>query len=109
MNNCYMKKNQVRREYFYEITDYEEDFTPEVDRVGAFVDRMFNVLGMFLSMLLKLCAKPAVRRVIRYAGVALCFFCFLGLVGGIEQGLISAGLGVVAGLLLIFVEIFCLR
>ena len=81
----------------------------EVDRVGAFVDRMFQVFGALLALLVAVISKPAVRRVLRYAGVALCFFCFLGLVGGIEQGLISAGLGVVSGLLLIFVEIFCLR
>ena len=106
MNNCYMGKNEYRRTYLYDV---EEEFAPEVDRVGAFIDGMFAVLGMILASLLKLCMHPAMRRVIRYAGVAICFFCFLGLVGGIEQGLISAGLGVVAGLLLIFVEIFCLR
>ena len=106
MNNCYMGKNEYRRTYLYDV---EEELVPEVDRVGAFVERMFSLLGIFLASLLKLCARPAMRRIIRYAGVAICFFCFLGLVGGIEQGLISVGLGVVAGLLLIFVEIFCLR
>ncbi len=109
MNNCYTGKNGVRRQYYYEITDVDEELVPEVDRAGAFVDRMFAAFGALLALILQLCAKPAVRRVLRYVGVALCFFCFLGLVGGIEQGLISAGLGVVAGLLLIFIEIFCLR
>ena len=106
MNNCYMGKNEYRRVYLYDV---EDDITPEVDRVDAFVDRLFAILGVILASLLKLCSRPALRRVIRYAGVAVCFFCFLGLVGGIEQGLISAGLGIAGGLLLIFVEIFCLR
>ena len=109
MNNCYMGKKTLRREYFYEIADVEDDVVIEADRVGAFVDRMFAALGTLLALLLTALSKPAVRRVLRYVGVALCFFCFLGLVGGIEQGMISAGLGVVSGLLLIFVEIFCLR
>ena len=109
MNNCYMGKNRVRREYFYEIMDMEEELLPEVDRVGAFVDKVFAVLASWITLLLQLCAKPAIRRVLRYAGVVVCFFCFIGLVGGIGQGLISTGLGVVAGLLLIFVEIYCLR
>ena len=106
MNNCYMGKNEYRRTYLY---DAEEETVPEVDRVDAFIDRLFSVLALILASLLKLFTRPALRRVLRYAGVAICFFCFLGLVGGIEQGLISAGLGAVGGLLLIFVEIYCLR
>ena len=109
MNNCYMNEKKVRREYFYEIPEIDEEFTAQGDRVGAFVDRMFAVLASFLQTLVLLCSKPIMRRVIRYAGVAVCFFCFLGLVGGIEQGLISIGAGIVMGLFLIFVELFCLR
>ena len=106
MNNCYMGNNEYRRTYLYDV---EEEFTQEVDRAGAFVDKIFSMLAVILTTLMRLCAKPAMRRMVRYAGVAICFVCFLGLVGGIEQGLITVGLGVVAGLLLIFVEIFCLR
>ena len=106
MNNCYTGKNEYRRTYLYDV---EEELAPEVDRVGAFLDKLFSVLGIILASMIKLCTRPAMRRTIRYAGVAVCFIFFLGLVGGIEQGLISVGLGLVCGLLLIFVEIFCLR
>lgn len=106
MNNCYMGNNEYRRTYLY---DAEEENVAEVDQVDAFVERLFSVLGIIFASLIKLFTRPALRRMVRYAGVAICFFCFLGLVGGIEQGLISAGLGAVGGLLLIFVEIYCLR
>ena len=106
MNNCYMGNQEYRRTYLYDV---EEELAPEYDRAGQVVDKIFSLLALVLGTLMRLCAKPVMRRVMRYAGVAICFVCFLGLVGGIEQGLISVGLGVVAGLLLIFVEILCLR
>ena len=51
MNNCYMGKNEYRRTYLY---DAEEETVPEVDRVDAFIDRLFSVLGLILASLLKL-------------------------------------------------------
>jgi hypothetical protein len=101
-----MRKNEVVRTY---DTVYEDECMHNVDRAGDLVDRLFAMLSVLFASLVKLISIPVVRRAGRYVGVALCFFCFLGLVGGIEQGLISAGLGVVVGLLLIFVEILCLR
>ena len=100
MNNCYTRENnthhnQIRKEYT----------TDAVSWVDAFLDRLFN----FFAALVQFFGKREVRRVLRYAAVAVCFFCFLGLIGGIEKELISVGLGVVCGLLLIFVEILCLR
>lgn len=106
MNNCYMRKNEVRADYGF---GYEEDFAPDIDRVGALVDRILVLLAVLPTIFVRLLSKPSVRRAMRYVGVAACFFCFLGLLGGIEQGLITAGVGVVVGLLLIFLEIFCLR
>lgn len=106
MNNCYMRKNEVRADYGF---DYEEEFAPDIDRVGALVDQILVLLAALPSVFVRLFRKPAARRVMRYVGVAACFFCFLGLLGGIEQGLITAGVGVVVGLLLIFFEIYCLR
>ncbi len=106
MNNCYMGKNEVRADFGF---DYEEELAPDIDRVGALVDQILVLLAALPTVFVRLFSKPAVRRVMRYVGVAVCFFCFLGLLGGIEQGLITAGVGVVVGLLLIFLEIFCLR
>ncbi|MBQ7320033.1 MAG: hypothetical protein IJW97_07655 [Clostridia bacterium] len=99
MNNCYTSKNENINQM------YEEYGALVTSRVDRFLDRLFA----FFAALLGFCRRREVRRVLRYATVAICFFCFLGLVGGIEQELISVGLGVVSGLLLIFVEILCLK
>ena len=79
------------------------------DRMIARADRAADVLVMLLSALIGALRDRNVRTVIRYAVVAACFFGFVGLVGGIERGTMSLGGGVVLGLFLIFVEIYCLK
>lgn len=105
MNNCYLGRNE-RANYEF---DYEEEFAPDIDRTGVLTDRILTLLAALPTAVVRLLGKASVRRAMRYACVAVCFFCFLGLLGGIEQGSITAGAGVVGGLLLIFLEIFCLR
>ena len=76
---------------------------------GTFADRVFDALFAFIALIVGLLRNKTIRTVVRYSVVAACFFCFIGLIGGIEQGLLSIGTGVVLGLLLIFVEILCLK
>ena len=76
---------------------------------GTFADRIFDVLFAFVALIVGLLRNKTLRTVVRYSVVALCFFCFIGLIGGIEQGLVSVGMGVVLGMLLIFLEILCLK
>ena len=78
-------------------------------RASSRADRMLDVLFAMIVSLVHALRDKTVRSVIRYAVVAVCFFCFLGLIGGIEQGLVSIGGGIVLGLLLVFVEILCLK
>lgn len=78
-------------------------------RASARANRIFDVLLALLALMVGALRDKTVRTVIRYSVVAVCFFCFIGLIGGIEQGLLSIGAGVVLGLLLIFVEILCLK
>jgi hypothetical protein len=53
--------------------------------------------------------RRTVRRVLRYTLVVGCAIGFIGLIGGIEQGLITIGSGIFFGLILLFVEILCLK
>lgn len=80
-----------------------------LSRMVARADRAADVLVALLASLIGALRNPGVRKVIRYTLVAVCFFCFIGLIGGIEQGTVSIGGGIVLGLLLIFIEIFCLK
>ncbi len=80
-----------------------------LSRVSAHADRAADVLFALLASLLGFLRDTTVRRVLRYTVVAVCFFCFIGLIGGIEQGSVSVGGGILLGLFLIFVEILCLK
>lgn len=78
-------------------------------RAGQRADRVFNALFDGIAWLVAALRNRTVRTVLRYSLVAACFFCFIGMIGGIEQGLISLGGGIVLGLFLVFVEILCLK
>jgi hypothetical protein len=78
-------------------------------RATSRADRVLDVLFAMIAALAGVLRDKTVRTVLRYGIVAVCFFCFLGLIGGIEQGLVSIGGGIVLGLLLVFVEILCLK
>lgn len=54
-----------------------------------------------------LCALGT-RRVVKGISLTGCIFAFFGIVGGIEAGLISFGLGAVLTVPLVIIEILCL-
>jgi hypothetical protein len=99
MNGYYTGKNA------YTTRQERSAFT----RAGQRADRVFDVLLDIIAWIVGALRDRTVRTVLRYSLVAVCFFCFIGLIGGIEQGLISIGGGIALGLFLIFVEILCLK
>ena len=78
-------------------------------RAGQRADRVFDVLFDIIAWIVGALRDRTVRTVLRYSLVAVCFICFIGLIGGIEQGLITIGSGIFFGLILLFVEILCLK
>lgn len=46
---------------------------------------------------------------IRYTIATLCFFGFLGIIGGFEAGILSLGRGIFATVALLGIEILCLH
>ena len=95
--------------YYTRESEYQTRRTDMLTRASARADRVLNVLFAMVALLVGALRDRTVRTVLRYSVVAICFFCFIGLIGGIEQGLVSVGGGIVLGLLLIFVEILCLK
>ena len=71
-----------------------------------------SILSLLLSLPVALwqflCAL-GIRRVVKGASLTFCVFAFLGIIGGIEAGLITFGFGAVLTVLLIVIEIICLR
>lgn len=97
MNGYYTRENEMQMK------------ADMLTRASSRADRVLDVLFAMIAALAGALRDKTVRTVLRYGVVAVCFFCFLGLIGGIEQGLVSIGGGIVLGLLLVFVEILCLK
>ncbi|MBR2445533.1 MAG: hypothetical protein IKB28_02580 [Clostridia bacterium] len=55
-----------------------------------------------------LCALGA-KRVFKGTSLTFCIFAFFGVVGGIEAGVVSFGFGAVVTVLLVIIEILCLK
>lgn len=99
MNGYYTGNSQYKKEtspYFAR---------PAVGRLERFLDFIF----LIMTLAAKALRDRSVRRVLRYSVVAVCAVAFIGLIGGVEQELISIGSAIFAGLFLVFVEIICLR
>lgn len=73
------------------------------------LDRFLDLVYALLCALAGAMRDRTVRRVLRYTVVVGCAIGFIGLIGGIEQGLITIGGGIFFGLVLLFVEILCLK
>lgn len=73
------------------------------------LERFLNFVYLLMTLMAKGLRDRTVRQVLRYSVVAVCAVAFFGLIGGVEQGLISIGSAIFAGLFLMFVEIICLK
>jgi hypothetical protein len=88
----------------------EDQYTARTARpVASRTDRFLDMVYAVLCALAGLMRDRTARKVARYVVVVACAIGFIGLVGGIEQGLISIGGGIFAGIALVFVEILCLK
>lgn len=99
MNGYYTGNSQYRKgnaPYFVR---------PARSRLERFLDFVF----LLMTLMAKALRDRTVRRILRYSVVSLCALAFIGLIGGLEHGLISIGGALFAGLVLVFVEIICLK
>ena len=103
------KEISIMNGYYTRENEMSMRSSDMLNRACSRADRLLDVLFALLATLAGALCDRTVRTVLRYTVVAVCFFCFLGLIGGIEQGLVSIGGGIVLGLLLVFVEILCLK
>ncbi len=79
--------------------------TPSRSRLDRFLDMVYALLALLAAAL----RDRTVRRVLRYAVVVGCAICFIGLCGAIEFGTLTVGGGIFGGLVLLFIEIICLK
>ena len=72
----------------------EDDNTSALDALGYIIGKIFSQRAL-----------SAIKAII----ATLCFFGFIGVIGGVDAGTISLGGGIVISFCLILVEILCLR
>ena len=62
-----------------------------------------------LSLILAFLTAARTRAVVRAVGFGLCLVGFVGIIGAMETGAISLGLGLLLGAALVGIEVLCLR
>ena len=103
MNISYQNNGQV-----YSNNDIFADYF----NVGARPNKMrkaVDALLAALSLILAFLTATRTRTVARVTGFGLCLVGFVGVIGAMETGAISLGLGLVLGAALLGIEVLCLR
>ena len=93
------------------MTYYNRSATTNAN-VGVREGKGESLLSVLLSLPVALwqflCALGA-KRVFKGTSLTFCIFAFFGIVGGIEVGIVSFGFGAVVTVLLVIIEILCLK
>ncbi len=93
------------------MTYYNRSATTNAN-VGVREGKGESLLSVLLSLPVALwqflCALGA-KRVFKGTSLTFCIFAFFGVVGGIEAGIVSFGFGAVITVLLVIIEILCLK
>ena len=104
MNKYYDNKN----EYISNNRIFEAYFT-EVDYVRSpFKKLLDTLLSVLISILAALTSERA-KAILRVSTIALCLVGFVGTVGAVERGTLSMGFALLIGLVLVSIEIMCLK
>ena len=77
-------------------------------REGSGESLLSVLLSLPVALWQFLCALGA-KRVFKGTSLTFCIFAFFGIVGGIEAGLVSFGFGAIVTVLLVVIEIICLK
>ena len=110
MNTCYHKHtNENVSEYTHTPIMFPTRTLRASDRARAVAKQNFSRLARLFALLAALFSGISFRRAVRIITVTVCFFAFLGVIGGVEAGVLSLGIGILICAFLLFLEILCLR
>jgi len=73
--------------------------------LSALIERLLCMIDALLDVL----SSAKARRLALAASTTVCFFVTLGVIGGIERGLISWGWGFTAAIILAVIEGVCIK
>ena len=95
--------------YYNDFQNTKTISVPEsAPRRGALSSLIERLLCM-IDALLAIITSNKVLNVIRVAVTTVCFFTLLGVIGGIERGLISWGWGIVIAVVIAVIEGICIK
>ena len=63
----------------------------------------------FLDLVIDFFSQSTVKTVVKFCAISACFVSFICIIGSIEAGVLSLGIGVIISLFLVFVEVLLLR
>lgn len=91
------------------MTNYNRTAVTNVNvREGQGESLVSVLLSLPVALWQFLCVL-GIKKVFKGTTLAFCIFAFFGIVGGIEAGLITFGLGAILTVLLVVIEILCLK
>lgn len=73
--------------------------------LAALIERLLCMIDSLLALL----TSAKARNVALVASTTVCFFVLLGVIGGIERGLITWGWGVAAAIVIAVIEGVCIK
>ena len=95
--------------YYNDFQNTKTVSAPEsATRRGALTSIIERLLCM-IDALLAIITSNKVLNVVRVAVTTVCFFTLLGVIGGIERGLISWGWGIVIAIIIAIIEGICIK
>lgn len=104
MNTYYQNHNQVSSNNDI----FDEYFFGGAHPVSAWKKATDRVLAILSAIILFFC-NARVRTVARISVVAISLVALVGIIGAVEHGTLSLGLGLLFGLSMVALEVSCLR
>ena len=86
----------------------EAYFGEAVNTVGA-GQKLLDSIVSWLAVILRVLTCTVARRIAKATAVAVTLVAFIGVIGAMETGALSLGLGLAVGAILLVIEYLCLR
>ena len=95
--------------YYNDFQNTKTVSVPESAPRRGVLSSLIERLLCMIDALLAIITSNKVLNVVRVAVTTVCFFTLLGVIGGIERGLIGWGWGIVIAVVIAVIESICIK
>ena len=103
--NAYFDKNEA----FVSNKRIMEAYFGEAVKTAGVGQKLLDGILSKLLLVLRILTCTAARRIAKATAVAVTLVSFIGVIGAMEAGSLSLGLGLAIGAILLAIEYLCLR